>query len=75
MVKTNVLDQGIDFDYNNADTNDSLHEENIPQLRAIVSCVKDNTTVGKSFIIHDLLRLCIKVLGISTNNFNVYIII
>ena len=38
---------------NNAEANDSLHEENIPQLRAIVSWVKDNTTAGKSFIMHD----------------------
>ena len=56
MVKTHVFDQEIDFDNNNAETNDSLHEEKIPQLRAIVSWVKDNTTVGESFIIHDWMR-------------------
>ena len=56
VVKTNIFDQEIDFDNNNAETNDSLHEEKIPQLRAIVSWVKDNTTVGESFIIHDWMR-------------------
>ena len=61
VVKKNIFDQGIDVDNNNTDTNDRLHEENIPQLRAIVSWVKDNTTVGKSFIIRDWMRLYIKV--------------